>query len=333
MDYNKDLRYDVLRILQMITVVATILSTISNFINKRPFGVAILPFFATLFIFVLLTYQKKNVKNRYISKLVFLTFFNVCYIPFAWFTSPGSSSAIGYYAILTIIMSVFFVEKVYEFILPIFTIIVSVIMLRLEYITPEIFTPYPNRTLQLNDLTFNYIIVACVLFALITYINRQYSKEKEQLYNLSITDELTGVYNRRHVLNVIEELSNNSSGDNDFTLLFLDINNFKEINDTYGHLEGDEVLIELGRILLNMFNVSGRFGGDEFFVVLPGLEIEDAFKLSNTLKDKFLYYAKGKGYSNLSLSIGATSSNDRDVEEIIREADSYMYEIKHKNKN
>lgn len=333
MNYNKDLRYDVFRILQVFAFVATILSAVSNFINNGSVAIVLQPIGAGLFIAFIWFYQKRNQKHKYISKLIFLIFFNVIYLPITWYYSPGVSSSIGYYAVLIIVVSVFFVEKVAEFALPIFSFIVSILMIRFELLNPEHFQPFADKITQINDITFNFSSVTVILFLIITYINRYYVNERALLYQLSITDELTGLNNRRYIIEYLETLARDSDKNEDFTLLFMDVNNFKEINDTYGHHEGDQVLIKLGLIIKENFEISGRFGGDEFLAVIFSADEETIQKQVDNLKYQFQLYSNEKSYTNLSLSIGLTSSKGKNAEEIIKEADSYMYKVKHKPRN
>lgn len=328
MDHRKDLRYEVLWKLINVTLVATMLAAASNVINRRPFDVVIQPLIATLFIGMILYFQKKSYKYQYISKLIFMIFFNLIYLPIAWSHSPGISSAIGYYAIMTVVISVFFVERIWEMILPTLGIVISIVMIRLELLNPSYFKPFFNKTAQVNDVTINFTIVILLMFYLITFINRHYVSEKERFYIQAITDELTGVYNRRHILRLMEDLNVNTSLVRNYTCLFIDINNFKSINDTYGHHVGDNVLIELGSLLKKNFNVCGRFGGDEFVVLVHHADQEMIVKNIEILREQFDNYSKTNNFTELSLSIGVAVSNGRHVSEIIKEADSYMYSNK-----
>ncbi len=323
----KDLRYEVLRILQVFTFVATSLATISNIINKRPGHVIIQPILATLFILVLWYFEKKSPKYKYMSKLIFMVFFNIIYLPFAWIYSPGISSAIGYYAVLTVVLTVFFVEKKIEFIIPLFGVIFSIFMIQYELYHAQAFSPFLDRATRFNDVTINFIAVIFLLFSMITYINRHYVQAKEEFYKQSITDELTGLFNRRYLLDHLETLSDQNKSEA-FSVFFIDINNFKSINDNYGHHIGDEVLIKLGEILQKNCSICGRFGGDEFMAIESRTEEKDIKRLEKALKDQFQAYALSKSFNNLSLSIGYTLSKQQSAEEMIKAADEYMYQNK-----
>ncbi|WP_312060801.1 GGDEF domain-containing protein [Anaerotignum sp.] len=175
----------------------------------------------------------------------------------------------------------------------------------------------------------NFVIIVLLLFLIITYINWHYVKEKKRVYRLAITDDLTGVYNRRYLLSCLENFVNNNHDKENISLLFIDINHFKWVNDNFGHLEGDTVLIKLGEILKDNFSICGRFGGDEFVVIIPEVDISEAKWQADKMKKEFEKYAQDKNYTEVSLSVGVFSSRDHEVKEIIRKADEYMYNVKY----
>lgn len=126
-------------------------------------------------------------------------------------------------------------------------------------------TSIPVMYACLPFLVFHTIIVARNSYHMIRYIKRQNKK----LTILSQTDDLTGLSNRRHwQRTATDHLATNEAG----TLLLIDIDDFKQINDSYGHATGDDVLKSMGHLLLQHVGTSGhscRLGGDEFAVVLP----------------------------------------------------------------
>ncbi|MDD3349393.1 MAG: GGDEF domain-containing protein [Eubacteriales bacterium] len=328
-NYEQDLRYDVLSVLQIVAMFVAVLGTFSDIVNQRPLSVVLEPVMALLVLMGIWFYQKKNQKRRYIAKLICMTFFCWIYLPLSWYYSPGISSAIGYYAILIIILAVFFVEYKFEFVFPVVAIGISMFMIRYELINPAHFVPFPNKEIQINDITINFLIVVVLFSLIITFINRHYVHEKIRLYRASITDELTGVYNRRHLLKCLEDMVKENRGKKNISLLFIDINQFKWINDTYGHIEGDVVLKKLGDIMKLCFPISGRFGGDEFVVIIPDTDFPEAEMQAEKLKKEFEEYVQTQNYTQLSLSIGIFSSKEHNAQEIIRKADEFMYNIKH----
>ncbi len=167
-------------------------------------------------------------------------------------------------------------------------------------------------------------------------------KKMEKLESLAFIDSLTMVGNRRYseikIATRIQEIEKfgviKSSG-----LLFIDIDNFKKINDIYGHKFGDDVLKVIAQtILKNIREVDfiGRWGGEEFIVIVSGVNNDELIRIAEKLRglinsiDFFVNNEKVK----LSISIGATLfKEDDEVESLVHRADSLMYKCKRQGKN
>ena len=168
--------------------------------------------------------------------------------------------------------------------------------------------------------------------------------ELTQAYNkmedLAKTDMLTGLSNRRDMYQKIKyETDRFERNENPFTILMGDIDNFKKINDTYGHDAGDIVLKTISSLMLSFMrkqDIVGRWGGEEFLLLLPETNLEGGKKIAEKLrariKNEIIHY---KGHDiKISITIGL-SLYDRihDVNESIKEADKAMYFGKIRNKN
>jgi len=145
-------------------------------------------------------------------------------------------------------------------------------------------------------------------------------------------DELTGLYNRYYM----DNLKRNAkfSQQNDYTIAMLDMNGFKFINDNYGHAEGDEALITVGKILNHSVGRLGnaiRYAGDEFLILLNTSEDAEVEKVISDIRAGFdEENASGKKKYKLGASIGVAKMNlkNQSVDEIMREVDARMYEDK-----
>ncbi|RME90718.1 MAG: diguanylate cyclase [Candidatus Hydrogenedentota bacterium] len=166
-------------------------------------------------------------------------------------------------------------------------------------------------------------------------------KLENQLKYSALHDPLTGLPNRLLLFNRLQQLCDRIQWQKDLVvaLLFIDVNNFKEINDTYGHAAGDEVLIELGkRLQQSVFarDTVARYAGDEFVVLLDGLQMEARLvKVIEKLKIAFRkpVYLKSVGKEMMvSVSIGiAVRSAEHpfeNIDQLIQAADFAMYEAK-----
>lgn len=166
------------------------------------------------------------------------------------------------------------------------------------------------------------------------------TKKTQELYRMSITDELTNINNRRGFLILLEQQIKIANRNKEKVFLFIiDLDDFKKINDNYGHNEGDRVLKETANILKKTFRESdiiARMGGDEFAVLSLENNHQYADSIVNRLKDKInTYNDKSKNSYKLSVSVGFACydyQNPCSMDEVIAKADKQMYEEKKKKK-
>jgi diguanylate cyclase len=170
----------------------------------------------------------------------------------------------------------------------------------------------------------------------LTY-TRELEEAKEELTILSSTDYLTKLNNRKEIdslLKLNEEIYVNSK--DAFSLILLDIDDFKMVNDTYGHLVGDDVLINISNILSKFTRKTdsvGRWGGEEFIIICPNTNLEEASNLAEKLRDKISKYQFHK-VGNKTASFGVVCYKEDDsLNELLARVDDAMYLAKSKGKN
>lgn len=176
-------------------------------------------------------------------------------------------------------------------------------------------------------------------FAAIAIDNaRNYKRVSE----LVITDDLTGLYNARHFQEVLEyEIERARRYNSQVSVLFFDLDRFKSVNDTYGHLVGSRMISEIGRLVRQHIRSSdrgARYGGDEYIVVLPNTGKQGAIKVANNMLERF-HSHDFKTDSGTIIAITASfgvatfpeDAADRDT--LVRVADSAMYEAKEKGRD
>ena len=174
---------------------------------------------------------------------------------------------------------------------------------------------------------------------------RQLTKDRNRilskLENLAITDGLTKLYNLRHFYNQLEiEIDRSNRYGHPLALLLLDIDNFKTYNDTYGHLEGDKVLVRLGQIIkscLRTMDCAYRYGGEEFTIILPETTGEEAKNVAHRIKSSVeieSFFPEGGNIVNITISIGVTEYFKKEqLATFIQRADQAMYNSKAKGRN
>lgn len=165
---------------------------------------------------------------------------------------------------------------------------------------------------------------------------------EKQLVHDALHDRLTGLPNRTLLMERIEFTIQHAKRNSDylFALLFIDLDRFKVINDSLGHLIGDRLLIEVSKLLqksLRDNDMVARLGGDEFVILLDGIhKLQDATQISERIQNLLAppFYLEGQAiYTSASIGIALSSSNNYDHrEELLRDADIAMYRAKKKGK-
>ena len=158
-------------------------------------------------------------------------------------------------------------------------------------------------------------------------------KMEEKLRDLTIKDYLTGLFNYRYFNERIKEQINLFKRYGEvFSLLYIDIDGFKNCNDTYGHQKGDEILQSIGKIFrdnLRDTDSAYRIGGEEFVIILTHTSKEQARKVAERIREQV--HQKLYPFYKITVSIGVADS--KIGEEVVKIADEAMYEAKRKGKN
>ncbi len=166
----------------------------------------------------------------------------------------------------------------------------------------------------------------------------QLEQENHHLKSLSVTDELTGVYNKRFFSRQLKvEIVRTQRTGEPFCLIFIDLDNFKIVNDTLGHAKGDEFLVKMCcQINLNIrpTDFACRFGGDEFAIILPATSLVDGVKIAKRWHELFLQVAKEMNLP-VSSSIGVdqfNASSQQSAQEFLHQVDQLLYNAKRTGK-
>mgnify|MGYP000190350275 FL=1 len=196
------------------------------------------------------------------------------------------------------------------------------------------------------DLLFigKIIIPFILLLAIFIYFNFKLKKEitkrkeiEQQLSELANKDSLTNIFNRRKIEELCElELLRTKRYKSDLSIIFFDINSFKIINDTLGHLLGDEVLVKISNIIeksIRSIDAIGRWGGDEFLIILPETNLSQCKNIVSHLEKQLNELEFSKTIKvTCSFGIAAYEENDT-LDSLLKKADESMYQQKSHHKN
>ncbi|MBP2655217.1 MAG: diguanylate cyclase domain protein [Firmicutes bacterium] len=195
------------------------------------------------------------------------------------------------------------------------------------------------------QMLFNLVVMAVMTYAVIS-VNVLFAKRSQDdrqvlalieqnahNYRMALTDSLTGLYNHRAYKEKIESVGQ-------YVLLIIDIDHFKKLNDTYGHLVGDKVLVTISNIIkcgIRSGDMAFRYGGEEFVVVLPGATLQVGYKIAERLRQKVEEWSLdqgGAGSTPITVSIGiAMKRSAMSSQGVFEQADSALYSAKQSGRN
>ncbi len=211
------------------------------------------------------------------------------------------------------------------------------------FIIPRVtlYTPInTNRTyiIIFVGLTLGAVIISFLLRSVSTEIVRKSMKEKERLEIEIRCDQMTGLFNHRTFYELLNEKIASHDGRHKFSLIVLDIDNFKKVNDRFGHASGDKVILKAVDIIRENIRSSDsafRYGGEEFAVIIDGAGEETAAKIAGRIVTSF-YERKNESIfsgEKFSISAGVAQYSHGTAEEFFECADSALYYAKKHGKN
>lgn len=188
-----------------------------------------------------------------------------------------------------------------------------------------------------------YTLITCILFIFIRSITKKANDllyemiNAKQFEKMSIVDGLTGIFNYRYIMTALEknklEFERNGTP---FTIIMFDVDFFKQINDTHGHLVGDQALIHICSFLkenIREKDIVGRYGGEEFIIIFPSTKVEMAYIIAERCRKAIKSISIENTNIQLSVSGGIQEYTGESIPELIKEADQKMYFAKNAGRN
>ncbi|MBR5712043.1 MAG: GGDEF domain-containing protein [Lachnospiraceae bacterium] len=214
-----------------------------------------------------------------------------------------------------------------------------------QYVGTAPLLPTCSDNLVFDVCTGEVLLILCCLCneILLEYVLdndgviRSHKLDNRKLENRLLREPMTGLYNHTAFYEYLDSFVKNR-GEKPLTLAVVDIDDFKKVNDTYGHNNGDEVILCLSRVLQKHCgeeNYVCRYGGEEFAVIFPNVKVRDAAAMMNHALEEFreTQYAWLDGRITFSCGIFQLSSYTMSAEEFFRVADKMLYNAKHNGKN
>jgi diguanylate cyclase (GGDEF)-like protein len=212
------------------------------------------------------------------------------------------------------------------------------------------FQAMTEMIVTLNINTISVIVVAWILNQMVSRAkvnsfmnekiiiekNTELEKINRELNDLTMRDSMTDLLNHKNSLRRLKEEVDRAKRINyPLSVAMIDLDNFKQVNDTYGHQTGDEVLTGVARILkenCRITDIIGRYGGEEFIIIMPDTSNLDAALLIQRIQTR-IEETCFKGGIHITLSCGISELNGQSVHGILKSSDIMLYEAKKKGKN
>lgn len=281
--------------------------------------------------------------NNSIMRMTYFLFLIYIFIPLGWIDSRGGCSLIGYLFLICICICILFKGKNKLFLF--FSIILVFTILITFYTNHPLLLNYDDKSYYMDSLvqvpltlimTFIFLNIFASAYNKEKNILKKYSDElavtNEKLKKISITDSLTGFYNRKEFFNRLQESIYSKK---QFCILMLDIDNFKNINDNYGHMVGDTVITEICQIIKGVYmhyGQYGRYGGDEFILVIH-LNLKNSAQLCNVFLET-LRNSNNLSRLNVTISGGLIQYDPTmSLLDLLKNADERLYQAKKLGKN
>lgn len=199
----------------------------------------------------------------------------------------------------------------------------------------NIFIHYENLDMM---YLFNIpcVIAICAMHKMMQNVYCEHYFAKDQLKQLVVHDQLTEVYNRNKVKELVDPATNafNKFSSLSTSILLIDIDFFKKVNDEFGHEAGDRVLVHMASVLKSTVRETDyviRWGGEEFLIIMPGCSIENAEKIAEKLREKV--EISDNGVCRCTISIGVAEYTGGDYISTVKNADVALYNAKNSGRN
>ncbi len=297
-------------------------------------------------IVLVLAYYFSRFRGKFnISRIISIITLFVVYFPALWFFNGGNLSAIPYFIPLLVSFLTISVvnrrnkpgDQLITFFIVFMFCLEVVIFILINFRHPEWIYQYTDPEMQEVDIVIGAVFAIFGNFMILIAAFDMYYRQLEKTEQLVFRDSMTGLYNHLYIVSYLEEeIDRSERYEIPLSIVILDVDNFKKINDTYGHVMGDSVLQKVSKVIKSQcrsMDKIGRYGGDEFLIVLPETSMEKAAILAGRLLESiedltFDYSVK----VTVSLGIAQYEAGEA-PKSIIERADNNLYAAKKAGRN
>lgn len=348
---TKELKNKIYYLILFIGSLAILVSLIADLVQQLDKKTIIITEISFLFLVVLLCLSIKfHIEDK--GKYLLVYFFNCLFFPMMFITGGGISSGMVLCYMLALFVLGLLLEKKARIIAYIICIIVLELSIYYSYNHPDLINMLDYKS-SIIDITVTLFITSATIVVILSMILNAYDYERknsqqlnERLRELSVKDELSGLYNRRELFKKLDFIYQSKVGDtvplskkNCYIAMF-DIDDFKVLNDEYGHQFGDKVLSDLSSVFINNTleengELAARYGGEEFVCIIRADNDEDALSRVEKMRIDILKLRWEETPKLIVTVSGGLTSCEKydDLRVAIHDVDALLYKAKGEGKN
>ncbi|MCD6420733.1 MAG: GGDEF domain-containing protein [Synergistetes bacterium] len=289
-----------------------------------------------------IVYVLRKTRDVYVPVALFATVLSS--LTAFWFTNGGYKGSIPFYFGMPILLAILFWKGWRRFILVILTLADGLILATVNFYYPYLIHHYTSEFDRYVDVTMGIITSFIPSILGMIYIIDSFDKEHEivlkqnrELSARAVTDDLTGLCSRAYLFSRLKEAVNRSQRyGTPLSIIMFDVDHFKEINDRCGHQAGDEALRRVASILrggVRRSDVVGRYGGEEFVVILENTGMDSARIVAEKLRLAIYNVDIMAGCAKVTVSAGVAEYRGESLSEFFMKADKALYKAKAQGRN
>ncbi len=332
----------------LLVIIESLLAIFSEPANSPSFYLALWIALLSLFFIPVLSYFKGNVERihiryTYLVQALFLVGILMGGITWSLYEQSSLASSSTYFLVVYTIAAFINIPPLISAVLFLAGNLVFMMLLPQFQVMTEVIVTLNINTLSmiivawtLNQMVYRVKIKSFLNEKIIMEKNAELKKKNRELNELTMRDSLTDLLNHKNSLRRLKEEVDRSKRINyPLSVAMIDLDNFKLVNDSYGHQTGDEVLIQVAGILrenCRATDVVGRYGGEEFIIIMPDTNDQDAALLLGRIQSCIEQTCFKDGI-HITMSCGISELNGESVHGILKSSDIMLYEAKKKGKN
>lgn len=319
----------------------SILLSIVNLAIKLPLILILTPLsFGLLLAFCFYVSRKKKVFQLPVKVCITAMLFMA---PVVWIYNGGSTGGSQYFLIfIGILAAIVRGGRLRYYLMFVFILLLSA-LISIEYLYPQAITYFTSPGQRYISVLFGFNLSALTIVLIFTVFADGYRAEQQRvkqyaqnMEEIAITDGLTGLYNHRFVRQRLEEeISKARRYKRKLSVIMLDIDHFKKLNDTQGHQFGDYVLKRIAEILqqsVRNTDTIGRYGGEEFIIVCSETGLAESYMLANRLRAE-IERSQFKRQVQVTISGGVAELHEENIQQLVEKADRCLYSAKRLGRN